>query len=206
MISIGQIYNPILRHFRKPRIERFCARFEITEHTRVLDVGGSRSIWELAPVMPRLSVVNLYGENVAGEAQYIRADGCSLPFSDGAFDVVFCNSVIEHLGDEEGTRKFSAEIRRVGVRYWVQTPDRHFPIEPHYLAPLIHYFPKSWQKRLFRYGTGTGLLTKPSKQEIAALVDELYPLSLDQLAQLFPDGEVEIERFLGMSKSLVAYR
>ena len=206
MITISEIYRPILRHFRKPRIERFCRQFAVTSETRILDVGGSRSIWELAPISPELTVVNLYGESVAGEAQYVRADGCSLPFSDKAFDIVFCNSVIEHLSSWRNVVNFAAEVRRVGVHYWVQTPNRSFPVEPHYLALFVHYLPKAWQKRLFRYGTGTGLLTKPSNREISALVDELYLLSAAEMLQLFPDSQVDTERFCGMGKSLIAFR
>lgn len=46
--------------------------------------------------------------------------------------------------------RFAAEVRRVGKRYYVQTPNRHFWIEPHLLTPLIHFLPKSWQKKLVR--------------------------------------------------------
>lgn len=44
------------------------------------------------------------------------ADGRRLPFADLSFDVVFCNSVIEHLGDNESQRRLAAEIRRVAPR------------------------------------------------------------------------------------------
>lgn len=40
----------------------------------------------------------------------VKADICDLPFEDGAFDVVFCNHVLEHIGDH---RTAMAELYRV---------------------------------------------------------------------------------------------
>ncbi len=57
--------------------------------------------------------------------------------------VVFSNSVIEHVGTWEDQQAFAAEVRRVGRRLWV--PAYECPIEPHYLAPLVHYLPKEVQ-------------------------------------------------------------
>lgn len=204
MPTIWDIYNPLLKHFRRPRMALFCRLFGISKDTRVLDVGGSQWIWELAPVKPKLTILNLYATNGAGGAKYVRADGCEMPFADNAFDVVFCNSVIEHLGNWSAIERFAEEVSRVGRRYWVQTPNRNFPLEPHYLGPLVHYLPKEWQKRIFRYGTGLGLLTKPSKEEISQIVDELCLLTSRDLRQLFPRATIRIERFAGLAKSLIA--
>lgn len=54
-------------------------------------------------------------------------------FQDNEFDAVFSNSVIEHVGDYEAQRQMANEIMRVGKRYFVQTPNFYFPIEPHIL-------------------------------------------------------------------------
>ncbi len=66
-----------------------------------------------------------------------------MPFSDSSFDVVYCNSVIEHLGNYDDQAKLAREVRRVGSGYWVQTPAKRFPVEPHYLTPFAHWLPSA---------------------------------------------------------------
>jgi hypothetical protein len=33
---------------------------------------------------------------------------------------------------------FAEEIKRVGRRYFVQTPNKAFPLEPHVMTPLVN--------------------------------------------------------------------
>ncbi|MGH9671836.1 MAG: methyltransferase domain-containing protein, partial [Bryobacteraceae bacterium] len=70
--------------------------------------------------MPRLVVLNLprTREETDEGATLLFADGRAMPFRDAAFDVVFSNSVIEHLGDEESQRRFAGEVARVGRGFW----------------------------------------------------------------------------------------
>jgi ubiquinone/menaquinone biosynthesis C-methylase UbiE len=65
--------------------------------------------------------------------QCIRANGEQLPFCENAFDLVFCSSVIEHVAHPA---VLAAEIRRTGRRFFVQTPNEHFPLESHSPVPL----------------------------------------------------------------------
>ena len=58
---------------------------------------------------------------------FVSGDGCQLPFADQSFEIVFSNSVIEHVGTPAQQRRFADEVRRVGKRYWVQTPTAGFP-------------------------------------------------------------------------------
>jgi 2-polyprenyl-3-methyl-5-hydroxy-6-metoxy-1,4-benzoquinol methylase len=66
------------------------------------------------------------------------------PSAARSFDIVFSNSVIEHVGDAESQQQFAHEIARVGRAYWVQTPNRRFPVEPHLLTPFLHFLPTRW--------------------------------------------------------------
>jgi hypothetical protein len=186
-------------------MKAFFDRLNITAETRVLDVGGSEAIWELAPVRPKLTIVNLYPKIEVKNGSYLRGSGRAIPFADKSFDVVFSNSVIEHLGSWSAIEELSTEIRRVGKRYWVQTPNRYFPFELHYLAPFIHFAPKALQKRVLRYGSGWGLLTKPTPKQVAEYVEELHLLGRRDLGRLFPEAELRGERFMGLVKSLVAW-
>jgi hypothetical protein len=64
-------------------------------------------------------------------------DACALPrrVTDQRFDLVYSNSVIEHVGGHARREAFAAAVRNAADRYWVQTPYRYFAIEPHWLFP-----------------------------------------------------------------------
>jgi methyltransferase family protein len=134
---------------------------------------------------------------------YVQGSATSLPFEDGSFEVVFSNSVIEHLGQRQNQAGFAQEALRVGRSVWVQTPARWFPIEPHLLTPLIHYLPKSTQRRLLRNFTVWGRVTRPDQQEVDDLLDELVLLSAADMRSLFPGCALHRERVLGVTKSLI---
>jgi SAM-dependent methyltransferase len=79
----------------------------------------------------------------------IRA-GHPLPFGNNAFDIVYSNAVLEHVGSGTNQRKLIAELCRVAPRRFLAVPNRRFPIETHTFLPLIHFLPKTWFRRLLR--------------------------------------------------------
>jgi hypothetical protein len=182
-------------------MRRFERTFAITAGTRVLDVGGTAMNWEYLRVRPRLVILNTGRE---------RRDGCSLPFPDGAFDIVFSNSVIEHVGAPERQRLFAREIARVGRAYWVQTPNRWFPVEPHLLTPFLHWLParaRAWMARRF---TVWQWVTRPAPDRrdfyIEHFLGDIRLLGPAEMQRLFPEARIVRERLLGLTKSLVAVR
>jgi SAM-dependent methyltransferase len=185
-------------------------RVTLTSDTRVLDVGGTAQIWELAPVLPRVVFLNqARAQNEIGaRAGLVLGDGTRLPFGDQSFDVVFSNSVIEHVGSPEAQAQFAAEIARVGRQYWVQTPNRWFPVEQHLWTPLVHWLPKKWQLRIVPRFSVWSLITNHSRDErefyFRHYLDSIRLLSATELGALFPAAVVLRERFLGWPKSLVA--
>jgi SAM-dependent methyltransferase len=83
----------------------------------------------------------------------VRYDGGAFPFEDKAFDIVWSNAVVEHVGNWDVQARFLHEIHRVGRRGFVTTPNRYFPIEVHTRTPFLHYLPK---KEFDRYLRATG--------------------------------------------------
>lgn len=137
----------------------------------------------------------------------VVGNGCELEYADESYDIVFSNSVIEHLGTWENQIRFANEARRVGGKLWIQTPAREFFIEPHFIAPFIHWMPKSARKRLLRYFTVWGWLSKPTPEQVDSAIAEIRLLSYEEMLQLFPDCEIYRERFLFFfTKSYSAHR
>lgn len=213
-MNIHDIYRPILTHFRAKRMKMFFDALSITSQTKILDVGGNPFIWQIAvehglPAIDLITVLNVYEDDRAKlpfNVRWVVGDGCKLPFADGEFDVVFSNSVIEHLGGHDSQVAFAKEVARVGKSYWIQTPDPRFFIEPHYLSPFIHWLPIDLRRTFARHGTTWGLLTHPSKQEIEARLKEIRLIPPREFRDMFSGAEIVNERWIGMPKSLVAKR
>ena len=203
------------RRFRCRRMSRLAETAGLTAETRVLDVGGTPDIWLLLPQPPRIVFLNLprtREEVLEGMpwAQRVYGDGRKLPFADGAFDLVFSNSVIEHLGSRESQQEFALEVMRVGRGYWVQTPNRRFPVETHLLTPLVHLLPKRWQRWLVPRFTVWELVRRPRPDQrefyLRHYLEDIRLLTAADMMSLFPGANLVQERFLGLVKSLIAVR
>ena len=202
----------ISRYFRRRRMQRFAREFGITAETRVLDIGGTPDCWALVPLRPRLTLLNTprARDDLAGAASWVAGDGRRLPFRDAAFDVVFSNSVIEHVGDAASQERFAREVARVGRGYWVQTPNRWFPVEQHLFTPFVHWLPKSWQRPIVPRCNLWSLVVRvtPDRRQfyIEHYLSDVRLLGIREVRALFPGARVIRERFCGMAKSLIALR
>ncbi len=209
-MSQRELLQRAFRYFRSRRMRLFEQTFKVSSRTRILDVGGSRLIWDFASVQPQLTILNFPSalERGARSVDQVAADGRILPFQDKAFDIVFTNSVIEHVGSQADQQRFANEITRVGRHYWVQTPNRRFPVELHLMLPLIHYLPKRVQHAIAARFTVWELLVHPSQEQrafyIQHVLNEIRLLDSGELQALFPDARIIAERVLGLAKSLIA--
>ena len=180
-------------------------------------MGGTAEIWALLrlPAAARVVLLNMprAGESrksAAAGLEYVHGDGCHLPFADRAFDIVFSNSVIEHVGGPDAQERFAREVARAGRGYWVQTPNRYFPIETHLLTPIVHLLPRSWRAFIVRRFTVWEWIRRPAADEkrfyIEHFISDIRLLSAGDMQRLFPDAVILRERFLMFTKSLIAYR
>jgi hypothetical protein len=178
----------------------------------VLDLGGGALFWDLALSLgfplPKITVLNLHPPETQARKYltWILGDARHTQFKDLSFDIVFCNSLVEHLGDWDSQVHFANEVRRLAPSYFIQTPDRRFPIEPHLLTPFIHWLPKSMQRPLLRNFTLWGIVTRPARSYCEGLFRELALLSPKEIKILFPDATLIAERFFALPKSIVAIR
>jgi len=199
--------------YRRRRMSRFYATFQPTHHTRLLDVGGDPYTWTSQTsyaVRVPVTLLNLRFPDPALLADNrftaVEGDAVQLPMEDASFDIVFSNSVIEHMTTWPRQQAFAAEARRVGRELWIQTPARSFPIEPHLLAPFFQYLPRRLQSRMARHFTLWGLLTKPNAAQIDQMLSDIRLLTYREMRELFPDCTIFKERVFGMTKSYIAVR
>jgi len=191
-----------IRRWRQNRYELFVQLCSLSPDERILDVGAGRggALERFNKTNPIVAIDPHPGADgwlQQANVQVQVADGTSLPFEDGEFPVVFSSSVIEHI-PQSRQQAFSDEIRRVGHRYFVQTPNRYFPIEPHYQLPLFQFLPERLRRFLNRHIT-LGWRDKGHWEEANLL-------SARQLQRLFPDAEIHRAKLLGLTKSLMAVR
>jgi Methyltransferase domain len=197
-----------LRQRRFQLFEAFVAR--LPRPLKILDVGGTNDFWERRGWADcedfQITTLNLFAEEKRhGNIEPIAGDATNLAgFADKSFDVVFSNSVIEHLFTLENQRRMANEIQRVGKAYWVQTPNFWFPIEPHFHVPGWQWLPVAARVatiRRWRCGW-RGPCSDPAQAR--QLVTEVRLLRGRELAQLFPGAEIVAERFGGLVKSWTA--
>jgi SAM-dependent methyltransferase len=123
--------------------------------------------------------------------RFVQADATGLPFADDEFEIAYSNSVIEHL-PPAARDAYARELQRVSRRWFVQTPNRWFPIEPHALLPFVHWLPRRFGRALWRLGVS------------GDPYDEVRLLGAGELRRLFPDAVIVRERTGPLTKSLVA--
>lgn len=202
--------------FRAKRFQFFNSLLEkIKKDDKVitiLDIGGTEIYWERMGFTKRkdvhITLLNLekfdtkYDNFVS-----VIGDACDLSqYKDGEFDIVYSNSVIEHLFTYENQQKMANETRRVGKYYYIQTPNYFFPIEPHFLVPFFQFFPVGLRVFLLRnFNLGNNKRRK-NKEDARRKIDEVKLLSKKQMMKLYPDGEVYKEMFYGFVKSITMYR
>jgi len=181
----------VARRARHRRRELFRRLMAPVAGERILDVGsGETGLAGLEPDLDVTGIDRVHRPDYPGP--FVRADGRELPFADGEFDVTYSNSVIEHVVEPSDRRALAGELARVGGRYFVQTPNRFFPVEPHALLPLVHWLPRRLGRRLWNIGVSDDPF------------DETLLLGARELRELFPDATIVRERLGPLTKSLVA--
>lgn len=211
--SIHTLYRSIFKIWRRQRFHLFLRLMKPNPSDTLLDVGGYPGFWTPYPqVVKQIDSLNLHEVHWSGEEapdhriRLLIGDGCDLPMPDKSYDIGFSNSVIEHVGSWDRQQRFASEIRRVAKALWVQTPAYECPIEPHYIAPFIHYFPPSFRAKIARWCTLWGWIERPNREQIDAMV-ETRLLRKSEMRELFPDCEILTERmFWILPKAYIAVR
>lgn len=212
--------------FHNARAELLRKLIPLTPGMSVLDLGSGWSdpfITRVAATIPLdVTLADISEGPLHDAARYgfravVLEEGKPLPFRDGEFDLLVCNSVIEHataskqdcldpsLSETQwsalataGQRAFADEIRRVAKQYFVQTPHRNFPFDLHLWLPFTNWLPHSSTRRLVQ-------LTDRFWIKHNGIADWNL-LDTDDMQGLFPDAQVHVESLFGVPKSIIAYK
>jgi hypothetical protein len=212
---------------RNRRSALFRSMFELGPQTRVLDLGGSNgahvhSLLSGTAVKPEnvyiadvdLRAVRSAASRFGFVPVPLTGEG-DLPFDDAYFDVVLCSSVLEHvtipseeIWSERSTTRFNArarerqlrfarEIERVSCSYFVQVPNRWFPIETHTWLPFVSYLPRSWQ---------LSVIAISNRFWIKKTSPNFYLPTAADMCRYFPTAALMREKAGGLTKSLIMVR
>ncbi len=194
--------RPLHKRYREQKLDLFFQSIAVKPGDTLLDVGGGTGITgEFRPLYESFDHVTLLNIRISPrpairiKLDMVCGDGCQLPFAPRAFDWVFSNAVLEHVGGEDQQRQFASEIRRVARKgYFVATPNRNFPIEPHTLLPFYQFMPEGLQRRLVPFSPG--YLTE---------YEQIRLVSRGELQGLFPEAQVVACGVPGLPNNLIAF-
>lgn len=192
-------------------------RWELLGHTfpdlsemRVLDLGGTVDSWRLAPAQPKhLVLLNLTEQDTGVDwATSVVGDACDPPASLATehFDLVYSNSVLEHVGGHWRREQFAEVVKNAAEHHWVQTPYRYFPIEPHWVVPWFQHLPPAAQTTLSSLWPLGHYSAVKSRSEALPNVLDIELVGITQMHHYFPNSQIARERLVGLTKSLIAFR
>src|SRR5262245_64769118 len=224
---ISRLFERFSSRARQQRARLFRDAFGLSDGTRILDLGSEwggniRAVLDGTPVRPEntfIADINPQalerGRQSFGFVPVLVGQSGKLPFPDGYFDIVYCSSVIEHVtvpksevwsvrsGSEfrrrslAHQREFAREIQRVGRQFFVQTPYRWFLIESHSWLPFVSWLPRRLQLPLLSFAARFWpKSTNP----------DWYLLDRRELKSMFEDAEIRDEKWLGLTKSIMAVK
>ncbi|HEV8515442.1 MAG TPA: class I SAM-dependent methyltransferase [Cyclobacteriaceae bacterium] len=197
--------------FRKKRFQFFEEKLALLEKpVTILDIGGTARFWTDENYQDKdvlITIINLKTEKSnSSNIRVMEGNACDLSmFADKSFDIAFSNSLIEHLHTTENQSKMASEAIRVANHYFIQTPNKYFPIEPHFKFPFFQFLPKKLQVFL---QTKTSIINgvKYSREYAENIIEEIRLLSRKEIQGFFPNGDLEVERFMGLAKSFMLYK
>ncbi len=183
----------------------------------IIDMGGTRRYWKILPeeylskYNIKINIVNFSSE-IDGEPDeeffsYLVGNCCDLAdISDNHYHIAHSNSVIEHVGTWEKMKKFASEMERVAEKYYVQTPNFWFPIEPHCMIPFFHWLPRLTRVYLLQnMNVGKWSRCKDIDKAVYT-IDSAQLINKKMFGYLFPSADKSTEKFFLLPKSLLAIK
>lgn len=205
--------DSISAKLRKKRFEfflQYCSNLH--KPLNIIDLGGSICYWSNLGFINndnyKISILNIE-EQDTGDCKnitFIKGDVRNLSFiDDKSYDLVFSNSLLEHLNTFEDQNKLAKEIMRIGKHFFIQTPNYYFPVEPHFLFPFFQFFSEDIRTRLVsNYNLGW-FQRQADKEKAAKLASSIRLLKRNELKEMFFESKIYSEKFFLLNKSFIVY-
>jgi hypothetical protein len=187
---------------------------------RIIDLGGSGDMWRRWGVVEadglRIVLANTHrldpthrdeappGDFVTSIVADVRHFA---PADFAAYDLVFSNSMLEHLPSREDQARLAQRIAASGKPYFIQVPNKRCIVDPHFPHPLAAFFalwPRAMQVQVLQWHRLGARSRAYSREEALLRVGSYHPLARGELAALFPQARIVTEWNLGLPMSLVA--
>jgi SAM-dependent methyltransferase len=150
---IGKLFESGLCPIRGRQVLEFGCNIGAT--SIVLAHGGANvTAIDVSSESVDIATLNARRYGLADQVRFqVVRPGEALPFQDGAFDVVTCNSVLEYVDPEllpQAQREIDRVLRPGGLVVVFGTSNRLWPIEAHSGRWLVNYIPRTVDRLLSR--------------------------------------------------------
>lgn len=210
-MGLTALFNRLSLRSRRIKMELLERHLPLAGTERVLDIGSqvdaqSRQILERFPDKSRITAANLFPEHLENirraypGIRTVQADARQLPFDDQAFDLVYSNAVIEHVGTLADQQRMADEVRRVGKRWFLTTPNKWYPFEFHARMPFVSWLPPAWMHRVTRLW---GYNHVRGRYQPGNDFSDVHLLTAARLRRMFPDSLVIKPRVTFWPETLV---
>jgi hypothetical protein len=190
--------------------------------TKIIDLGGTFAMWQRWGLAGDNSLSVTLANNFASDTNaksidlrftnFSRLDIDVLELDDNSykqFDLIFSNSMLEHLPTRRLQQRLADSITSSGRPYFIQVPNKYSMIDPHFAHPLAPFFaswPKPLQMRMLLVSGLNGGGRHRSLDTAARRLEFYCPLGKTEMKRLFPGAKVSYEWSYGIPMSIVARR
>lgn len=206
--------NILFLNFRKKRshlIKKIISKiFNAKGSVNIIDLGGTESYWNIIETefllnnKVKITLINLINYKIKNKKIFsqINKDFFKCKFKKYSFDLSFSNSVIEHIGDTKKQISFCNLHKNLAKFYYLQTPNKYFFIEPHFMFPYFNFLPRAVQLFILsNFNIGNF-----KKNDLDYSINELNTIQLlskKNLEKFFPKKYIYSEKIFFMNKSYI---
>lgn len=116
------------------------------QNAKILDVGcGNGAISDYFAKNNEVFAIDLVDQRTdpfkSNSVHFLKYVDHKIPLESQSFDIVISNHVLAYIGEKNSHVEELARLLKPGGIIYFATPNRLFPVEPHFGVPFLHYLP-----------------------------------------------------------------